>query len=147
MGPLSNAPGPTSGGIQDIAHYYKGKVDDNPETLKKVSDTILPECRSILWCKLNGFFILGATETWKKYAYQYPLLMFPPRIDKMPSGRRNPHPRMQGQDDLINHLVDHDLSGKAMCGVSRGSFVVHYKAISRGKRFAQGNWMRKKEKT
>lgn len=135
VGPLSNAPGVTSRGLQLASRWLQGDVPLTDD--QKANDDIA----SSLWgkyggraepCNLNGFFMFGKATSWCEYAHNYPTQTFPPVIEKMPSGRRNPQPRMQGQEDWINHQVKK--SGHRN-GVALGSYIVHFRSVTRGDKF------------
>lgn len=130
VGPITNAPGPTSGGVQDARRWGNWHSGAEPRRLAasagRYHDAYGDRVEA---CDVNGFCMAGRTATWLKYAHAPPEHTFPPRIDVMPSGRKNPWPTQAGQEDWLMAKVRH-AGGKT--GACPGSLVMHFRGKSRG---------------
>ncbi len=141
VGPLSNAPGVSSCGLQNINAYYNGYRPHAQSDEQKAIDEVgyfmqhSTEGQQIKQCDINGFCMAARLKTWLAYAHNAADgHFFPPVIKTMPSGRKNPTPLMTGQEDWLNHRVRR--AGRK-CGVVTGSYVFHYRSISRGDKYAK----------
>lgn len=146
VGPVSNAPGPTSKGAQSIVKWLPNTyfLEDNQVSIDQTGRTL-----AHYWdgkqaaepCDINGFFMAARAVSWQRLQTSAQLV-FPQYIKSMPSGRRNPDPLGAGQDDWLNSRA-RSLQLKTGCAVK--SFVFHYRSVSRGKKHAHGLWTRRKD--
>jgi glycosyltransferase involved in cell wall biosynthesis len=139
-GPLSNAPGVTAKGLQGITLYVKNYVlTDDPKYNNRLATRLYKtyhfEHRET---PVNGFFMMARTETWVKHAYDAEHA-FKPVNHYAPSGRRNPTPLMTCNED---ELQSRWRKAGLRCGVALGSYIFHYRSVSRGKKFAKGQFLR-----
>lgn len=144
VGPVSNAPGVSSRGVQDVKRWACGVGTSDTATSLKAVPKILKATYSnrVEPCDINGFFLMSRRTAWIAHAYEYRQFTFPPSIDIMPSGRANPTPLMTGQEDWLNHRVKR-AGGRV--GACLGSYIFHYRSVTRGVRHAVGDWHRMKE--
>lgn len=89
---------------------------------------------------INGFCLFAKRETWFSGAYDADHV-FRPRNDFNSKGQPNPTPLMTLNEDELQ--ARWRLLGRR-AGVCLGSFVFHYRSVSRGERYAKGDWVRKK---
>jgi GT2 family glycosyltransferase len=143
VGPVTNAPGDQP--RQDVRRYALAS-GFNPETHdQQFLDAMgrrmfLDYGGRVDPFNPNGFFLFGRTESWVTYAHDAEShRYFPPSIDVMPSGRRNPTPLMTGQEDWLNARV-RSLGGRV--GFCPGSYVFHFRSVTRGKAYAKGQAVR-----
>jgi len=143
VGPLSNAPGASSKGVQDIKRWARGVGTTDTRTSLANVPRIVQKAygNNVAPCDVNGFFMMAKKSTWLAHAHDAPLHMFPPSIDVMPSGRRNPTPLMTGQEDWLNHRIK---KAGGRTGACTGSYIFHYRSVTRGEQHAQGDWHRMK---
>lgn len=138
VGPITNAPGTCK--EQDASLYVEYfRVTDDIDYLNKLSKQLQLDYGSMtVDAVINGFCMIAKTKTWNKYRYDN-VNIFKPRNDFNSKGERNPTPLMT--------LQEYELQGRwknlgLKTGVCPGSFVLHYRSISRGDRFKKGNWLR-----
>jgi glycosyltransferase involved in cell wall biosynthesis len=135
-GPTTNRPGATIDNLQDIRNWYPDYVEsDSFGQIQAVRDILESKYGSNVErpSPINGFFMCGQSQTWLDYAHDAHNV-FPPSIDTMPSGRPNPTPLMTGQEDWLNAKVK---ASSKWNGVALGSFVFHYRSVSRGEKYAK----------
>ncbi len=143
VGPLTNAPGTTIGCLQNIADHLPGyTVSDKLDDLDEAQADLLTRygVRAIRECPFNGFCMAARPSVWLKHAHcPDNKLIFPQSIDVMPSGRTNPTPLLTGQESWLHHRVK-----QAGCrtGAALGSFVFHYRSVTRGERHLSPGWAR-----
>lgn len=144
VGPATNAPGPTSKGVQDVTHYVRDyQPSDAPEDLADAANALHRACDGrVEPCQVNGFCLCAAYETWRRFAFELPAHTFPPQILVMPSGRSNPDPKNLGQETWLAHEIS---KGGGKVGCALGSFVFHFRSISRGLGHASPGWYRRPE--
>ena len=146
VGPISNAPGVTAPRkSQHVSTYVSDyRVTDDPAYLDQVAaraySTYVTSAR-VVEAPINGFFMMAETATWRKYSYS-PELIFPPLITRMPSGRKNRTPLMTGQEDFLCARIR---AAGGRTAIVPGSFIWHYRSVSRGTKFVKGDWFRAKE--
>lgn len=144
-GPLSNAAGLTAHGRQDICQYFKDyQVTDDPGYVNNLAARLYKEfceeANHTARSAVNGFFMMGRTDTFVKNAHS-PNELFIPNLRVMPSGRKNKTPLMTGQEDELHHrLRKRGLHSE----IALGSFVFHYRSVARGPGYAKrgGQWSR-----
>ena len=139
-GPLSNAPGVTAQGLQEIQRYIPTyKVTDDLVAIDKVAAELQRKhVGKVAKCTVNGFFLMAALSTWRAGKYD-DANYFCPVNQKMPSGRPNLTPLMTGNEDELQHRW-RDMGLKSAVALS--SFIFHYRAVSRGERYKKGLWYR-----
>lgn len=129
VGPVTNAPGPTNRGQQSVRHYYPGyKVTDDPAYLASVAEHLrrTRPIHEIVPCAINGFFTMARTESWWEGAFDAQHVF-------------NPAKRMTGNEDELQQRWQ--ASGRRV-GFVPSSFIFHYRAVSRGKRYRHTGWHR-----
>lgn len=144
VGPLSNAPGITAKGRQEIKNYFKGfSLTDDQDYLNCVAKHIYKNRPEVdLDVKtpagVNGFFLMAKTRTWWSFPFDK-RNCFKPRNDKNSKGRRNPTPLMTlNEDELQRRWMNHGFRS----GIVLSSFIFHYRAVSRGDKYKRGQWYR-----
>lgn len=147
VGPVTNAPGTNQ--EQYVARYsvlYDPRKKDDVYHIAAVQDELrgAQSLRSKP-TTLNGFCLVAKTRTWWDHAYDRDSV-FRPRNDFNSKGERNPTPLMT--------LNEYELQRRwhaagLRTGVALGSYVYHYRAVSRGDKHRKGDWARinKKEGT
>lgn len=140
VGPLSNAPGVTARGLQDIKHYVKNytlsdEADYNNELANRLKDNY---ANRVIPSAINGFFMMARTTTWFGHMFDAKHV-FRPVNKRSASGHRNPTPLMTGNED---ELQARWRKKKLRSGVAISSFIFHYRSVARGKQHAMGRWMR-----
>lgn len=138
-GPVTNAPGTES--AQDVRNYLPGyEPSDDPRELKRVADALYGgHPAAAVPGAINGFCMAARTERWWAHAYDAGHV-FRPRNDFDSKGRRNPTPLMT--------LNEYELQARwreagLRAGFCPGSFVFHYRSVSRGERYAGGQAYRR----
>jgi GT2 family glycosyltransferase len=137
-GPLTNAPG--SNPDQYVGRYsllYR----------RETAEADYQDVQDELWCEqrgrwkettLNGFCMIAKTQTWWDNAYDKDHV-FRPRNDVNSKGEPNPTPLMT----LNEYELQRRWKEKGLRAVAcLGSYVFHYRAVSRGDRHKQGDWVR-----
>jgi hypothetical protein len=119
-----------------IPDNTQASVDAITQKLKKGSGTVREG-------PINGFFIFGSSPAWQRVAYDNEQV-FPSRIEIMPSGHTNPHPNITGGEDWLAARCRK--LGMKM-GISLGSYVFHFRSVTRGKRYVTPGWSRKSKTT
>lgn len=139
-GPVSNAPG--SEAAQEVRRWLDGYVpSDREEDIAETAARL--RARHGLLCvagRLNGFCLLARTRTWWDHCYAdgQP---FRPRNDTNARGQRNPTPLMTLQE---YELQQRWRAAGLRAGFCPGSFVFHYRSVTRGDKYRRGQWLRKK---
>lgn len=144
VGPLSNAPGPTARGLQDVTRYLPDyQLTDDDSALRQVASRLRAFCHgngeAMVETPINGFCMTAATVTWWANAYDDEFV-FCPRNDVNSKGQQNATPLVTLHEDEFQRRL-HQRGRKS--GVALGSFVFHYRSVSRGDRHRQGLWYRK----
>ena len=131
LGPLSNAPGNTARGLQDVGRYFSGyRVTDNHDYLDRVARMLKQKHEgAVLSATVNGFCMMARTERWWSGAFDDAHVFDP-----------CPKYRISGNEDELQRRWH--ASGWAT-GVVPASFVFHYRAVTRGDRFKRGKWFRR----
>lgn len=146
-GPLSNAPGVTAQGKQEVGRYVSDyRLTDDPVYNAKVAEALWESHgNKVIEGEVNGFFMFGRTDTFAKHMYDRDNI-FSAKIPVMPSGRVNRTPLMTGQED---ELQARWRKKGLKSAISLGSFIFHYRSVSRGMALAKPGWYRRdgKERT
>lgn len=143
VGPVSNAPGVTAKGRQDVKkHLPEYELTDAGESLQRTAAALREKhSGKVLPSKVNGFFLMAAMSSWVKNKYSR-THFFRPVNRHMPSGRVNPDPLNCGNEDEWQSRA-----GKLgmKFGIALDSFIFHYRSVTRGSRHCKGAWFRKHE--
>lgn len=138
VGPVTNAPGTCS-------EQYVGKyaVTYNRETAETSIDTVQKELAAAQANRtkpatLNGFCLIAKTKTWHDHAFS-PGTVFCPRNDFDSKGRPNPTPLMTLNEYELQRRW-HKAGLKT--AIVLGSYVFHYRAVSRGDKHKMGDCFR-----
>lgn len=144
VGPLSNSPGTTNAQQHVLGHLPNYILSDRQSMIDAVQAQLQEQsARKFRAGAVNGFFIAALSDRWRIAAYDIERgLIFPDAINKMPSGRTNPTPLVTGQEDWLH---SHAKMLDFRMGLSPGTFVFHYRSVTRGTRYcADGQlWCRR----
>lgn len=140
VGPVTNAPGTEK--LQYVKRYsvtYDKKKLQSAEEVAKIQQELLKNQQyKTKQGTINGFCMIAKTATWHANRFDE-ASVFRPRNEFNASGELNPTPLMT--------LNEYELQrrwhsrGLKSCVCIR-SFVVHYRAVSRGQRYNRGDWLR-----
>ena len=140
VGPVSNAPGVTAKGRQNVETYIPNyKLTDDSIEIEQVA-TQLKQMHSnkILERNINGFFLMATLKAWEagKFDEHH---FFRPKNKYYVYGRLNPTPMMTGNEDELQGRW----AKKGMkSGVVLSTFIFHYRSVSRGDKYKWGKWYR-----
>lgn len=138
VGPLTNTPGNTE--AQDILRFIPDYATDNKPEGISVTAARLATLKGLVEPTLiNGFFMWGRADHWREGSYG-PEQVFRPSNPRFKSGKKNPTPLMTGNEDELQ------LRWRAKnwkFAVACGSFIFHYRSVTRGVRYAKGKWSRR----
>lgn len=139
VGPLTNAPGTNHGQyVGNYSNVYKAKkpadkIDEIQEELgRRFPSKFQPTT-------LNGFCLVAKTATWWDNAYDAEHV-FRPRNDFNSRGQPNPTPLMTLNEYELQTRW-HRVGLNSVCCL--GSYVFHYRAVTRGEKHKKGDWTRK----
>lgn len=140
-GPLTNAPGTSQ--EQYVGKYskaYDREAGDDWRNIVAVQKELDGRSPASSPATLNGFCMVAKTGTWDLHRYS-PGCVFKPRNDASSKGVANPTPLMT--------LNEYELQGRwlhkgLVPAIALGSYVFHYRAVSRGDAYRRGDWFRKK---
>lgn len=142
VGPLSNAPGITARGKQEVAKYIEGyTVSDNPVYLNHVAAELLQKnLGKVIDSSVNGFFQMCSMDGWRgnKYSATEYYRGVNHRTSK---GHKNPTPHMTLNEDEWQGRAR---AKKKKMAIVLSSFIFHYRAVTRGDKYKRGQWYRKK---
>jgi glycosyltransferase involved in cell wall biosynthesis len=140
IGPLSNAPGITAKGNQEISRFYAGyRLTDSQVEINKVASTLYKNnLGKVIESRINGFFLFAKMTDWQKGMYDAQHY-FRPVNPKTADGRRNPTPLMTLNEDELQSRWAAKGMKSAVC---LSSFIFHYRAVSRGDTYKLGKWFR-----
>ena len=130
VGPLTNAPGPRHN--QQVTKYYPGEylLTDDQRYLNEVSKTLRDtHGAKIEDGPINGFCMIAKTKTWWVNAFDVHTVF-------------NPYFRMAGNEDDLQRRW---LSKKRRIRVVPGSFIFHYRSVSRFTKNSQHGRYRKRQ--
>lgn len=144
VGPVTNAPGTEA---QQWVGSYLLPMDtyrpsDEPYDLAKVAN----DCwelngNTVIEGTINGFMMMGATKRFWQGAYDREHV-FCPRNEMTISHGPNPTPLMT-MHEYESQRRWTKLGWKI--GYCPGSYVLHYRSVSRGDKYKRGQWLRAKE--
>jgi glycosyltransferase involved in cell wall biosynthesis len=141
VGPLSNAPGITAAGKQEINRYVNSyRLTDNIDELNKTAKQLHEQnLGKVIESKVNGFFQMATMAAWRKGKYDAKHYYRPVNTHTA-KGRKNPTPLMTLNEDELQSRW----AAKGMKSViSLSTFIFHYRAVSRGDKYKMGKWYRK----
>lgn len=142
VGPLSNAPGITAKGAQQIDKYLSNfKVTDDVEKLNSYAVELYTSYfRQVTESPINGFFQMASLASWLKGKYDS-VHFYRPSNPFTSKGYRNRTPLMTlNEDELQKRWRNLDMRS----AVVLSSFIFHYRAVTRGEEYKRGNWYRLK---
>lgn len=139
VGPVTNAPGTED--AQDVSKHYirPYTVDDDQSHIDMVGRRLTEDFGSeVRQSTVNGFCMMARTETWWANSFD-DVHVFKPRNDYNSRGQVNADP--------FNTLQEYELQARwhargLKTGFCPGSFVWHYRSITRGDRFKTPGWYR-----
>lgn len=140
VGPLSNAPGPTAKGLQEIAKYCESyQLTDDQTKLNAMADVIHDKyLGQVVESPVNGFFHMATMDSWRKGKYDE-THYYRPVNSVLPSGKINLTPLTTGNEDELQHRWRQK---KMLSAIVLSSFIFHYRAVSRGSAYRRGDWYR-----
>lgn len=133
VGPVTNAPGKTNRNRQNVLHFFPGyRVTDDPSYNSIVADHIWRQYA----CELrqdgiNGFCMIAKVADWFSGAYRADYVF-------------DPSKRMTGNEDELQRRWRK--LGRRI-GFCPGSFVFHYRSVTRGPNHNTPGWYRLTEQT
>jgi glycosyltransferase involved in cell wall biosynthesis len=145
VGPLSNAPGITAKGKQEVGRYVQDyKVTDDPAYLEEVAFNLMTfNMGKVIESPVNGFFQMCRLEGWRSNMIDLgeTKTYYNPLNTHTSKGHKNLTPTMTLNED--------EWQGRARgaglrSGIVLSSFIFHYRAVSRGDKYKRGQWYRKK---
>ena len=142
VGPLSNAPGITAKGAQQVERYISNfKLTDDPAKLNSYAIEIYnAHFGSVIKRPINGFFQFAAMSSWVRGKYDDVHFYRPSNLFTS-KGYRNSTPLMTlNEDELQKRWLDKNMKS----AIVLSSFIFHYRAVTRGDRYKKGNWYRLK---
>lgn len=116
VGPITNAPGDQKS--QNVDRYFPGyRITDEPVYLNKVAEYVRENHQGVrIETSINGFFMMGRREVWLRHT-SAKKEVFSPKL------------RMLGSEYHLQKRL-HQLGQKT--GIVPGSFIFHYRSLSRG---------------
>lgn len=138
VGPLTNAPGTEEGQfVRLYAHSYR-RSDSLRDIEAVQAELIGHHSEDYKRMTLNGFCLVAKTSTWWDNAFDSEHV-FCPRNDLNSKGKRNPTPLMT----LNEYELQRRWRARGLqSAVALGSYVFHYRAVTRGEKHQQGDWVR-----
>ena len=134
-GPLTNCPGPVQYSRQRVDGLVPGYTpSDDPW---KIRETVEYLHKHYWGCSIegpiNGFFMVARLATWQEGRFD-DNNVFNPCNTYNSKGERNPTPLMTlGEDELQRRWREKGWR----IGIAQSSFIVHYRAVSRGPAYAK----------
>jgi len=143
VGPLSNAPGDTAKGEQLVTRYIGYAPTDSPESLARVAELLRARYRNTtIASPINGFFMMARKESWYKGAWsQGSGHVFRPVNALNSRGQLNPTPLMTLNED---ELQERWRKLGMRSAIALDSFILHYRAVSRGDKHRRDLWLRRR---
>lgn len=140
VGPLSNAPGITAKGKQEIKRYLpKYKLTDDFGYLNSCSDKLLADnLGKVIKSPINGFFQFASMLSWERGKYDKEHYYCPYNAYTS-KGRKNLTPLMTLNEDELQRRWR---AKKMESAIVLSSFIFHYRAVTRGNRYLKGMWHR-----
>jgi GT2 family glycosyltransferase len=140
VGPLSNAPGVTAKGQQEISKFIGDyTLTDDPVLLDNYSLELLKRYKGhYTISKVNGFFQFAAMRAWIAGRYDAKHFYRPANFFTA-AGVKNPTPYTTLNEDELQSRWEKLGMKSAVC---RSSFIFHYRAVTRGDKYKKGQWYR-----
>lgn len=129
VGPVTNAPGLTNRQQQNVRNFFPNyRVTDEREYLHEVAGYLWRTygTETIRYMMINGFFTMSTVANWIEGAFDAQHVF-------------DPSKKMQGNEDELEVRWQRK---QWKIGFVPGSFVFHYRAVSRGEKFLHTGWMR-----
>jgi len=142
VGPVSNAPGKTCPHISGVEVYFpEYRITDDLTYLNQVASILRQQFSGVAKeAGVNGFFQIAKMKTWVDGKYDADHF-YCPRNDFTSRGHKNPTPLMTlNEDELMGRWAKQGWK----FAVIPSSFIFHYRAVTRGKRYTAGKWFRRK---
>lgn len=142
VGPLSNAPGITAKGKQEVAKYFPAyKVTDDLAYLDLVAgDLYKNQLGKVVESPVNGFFQMQSMKSWRANKYG-PEQYYRAVNNYTSKGRKNLTPHMTLNEDEYQGRLR---AKKKKTAIVLSSFIFHYRAVTRGDKYKRGQWYRQK---
>ena len=140
VGPLSNAPGTTAKGLQEVKKYIpRYHLSDSPIVLKQQAAYLKSNyAQQQVISEVNGFFQFASMSSWVKGKYSNELF-YRASNPYRSNGKRNPTPLMTMNEDELQKRWHK----KGMPSViALDSFIFHYRSVTRGPKYLKGMWYR-----
>lgn len=142
VGPLSNAPGITARGKQEIGRYVdKYEVTDDVVYLDRIAAEVYKKhLGKVVESEVNGFFQMQSMKSWREN--KYAANEYYRAVNNFTSkGRKNPTPHMTLNEDEYQGRLR---AKKKKMAIVLSSFIFHYRAVTRGDKYKRGQWYRQK---
>jgi len=139
-GPLSNAPGITAKGKQEVSKYLSSfELTDDRTKLDCMADELLTDkLGHVAESEINGFFQMATMDSWRRGMYDA-THYYRPKNTHTSKGHRNPTPLMTlNEDELQGRWKKKGMKS----AVALSSFIFHYRAVTRGAKYKRGKWYR-----
>jgi glycosyltransferase involved in cell wall biosynthesis len=140
VGPLSNAPGITAEGRQEVNQYVSGyKLTDKIDELNKTAEHLnANNLGKVVDSRINGFFQMATMAAWRKGKYD-DKHYYRPINTHTSKGKKNPTPLMTlNEDELQSRWAAKNMKS----AIVLSTFIFHYRAVSRGNKYKMGKWYR-----
>lgn len=140
VGPLSNAPGITAKGAQEIAKFIPDYVlTDDPAIIDSYSLDLLNRFKGHYHVsKVNGFFQFAAMKSWIAGKFDDNHFYRPANFFTS-TGVKNPTPYTTLNEDELQARWEKKGMKSVVC---LSSFIFHYRAVTRGDKYKRGQWFR-----
>ncbi len=140
VGPLSNAPGVTAKGKQEIQNYVDNyRLTDSIDYLNQLADKVYEDnLGKVVDSAVNGFFQMCSMVGWRSNMYS-DQLYYKPFNTHTSKGFTNKTPFMTLNEDEWQARARQKSMSTA---VVLSSFIFHYRAVSRGNSYKRGQWYR-----
>lgn len=141
LGPSTNAPGTEEYQCADrwLPSGYPFVVNDDQSNLDGIAKALFEQNgNTIVRGPINGFCMIAETGTWDAHRYAKHEV-FRPRNELNSFGKKNFTPLMTLQEYELQKRWH---KAGLQTGLCPGSFVFHYRAVSRGRRYLRGKWFR-----
>lgn len=140
VGPISNAPGVTAKGRQNVELYVPNyKLTDDLIEINKVAEYVRHEYFGRTnQSRINGFFMMATLKSWIKGKFDEHHF-FKPINNYTSKGYLNSTPTMTLNED---ELQSRWAKNKLKFGVVLSTFIFHYRSVSRGDKYKKGKWYR-----
>jgi GT2 family glycosyltransferase len=143
VGPVTNAPGTEK--AQDVRQHYLWPLTltDDGQYLAEVAERLrIDHGSDVVGGPINGFCMMARTDVWWANAHDGDNV-FRPRNDFNSRGEPNPTPLMTLQE----YELQRRWHGRGLkTGFCPGSFVWHYRSVTRGDRYRSAGSFRPGEK-